>query len=80
MNPLPSRGFTWNIKSKIGLDFSYESLAEDSLETSSYFLRKTMKKYLWKSSAAVVIGALRVKITTGTPVNDNYACLSYIST
>ena len=41
MNPLPSRGFTWNIK--------------------SYFLWKTMKKYLWMSSAAVVLGALRVK-------------------
>ena len=41
MNPLPSKGFTWNIK--------------------SYFLWKTMKTYLWVSSAAVVIGALRVK-------------------
>ena len=41
VNLLPSRGFTWNIK--------------------SYFLWKTMKKYLWISSAAVVIGALRVK-------------------
>ena len=40
VNPLPSRGFTWNIK--------------------SYFLWKTIKKYLWMSSAAVVIGALRV--------------------
>ena len=41
MNPLPSRGFTWNIK--------------------SYFLWKAMiKKYLWMSPAAVVIGALRV--------------------
>ena len=40
MNPLPSRGFTWHIK--------------------SYFLWKTMKKYLWMSPAAVVIGALRV--------------------
>ena len=38
---LPSRAFTWNIK--------------------SYFLWKTMKKYLWMSSAAVVIGALGVK-------------------
>ena len=27
----------------------------------SYFLWKTLKKYLWMSSAAVVIGALRVK-------------------
>ena len=47
MNPLPSRGFTWNIK--------------------SYFLWKTMKKYLWMS-AAVVIGALRVNYgySTGT--------------
>ena len=35
-------------------------LAEDSLETSSNFLWKTMKKYLWMSLAAVVIGALRV--------------------
>ena len=41
VNPLPGRGFTWNIK--------------------SYFLWKTMKKYLWMSSAAVVISALRVK-------------------
>ena len=40
VNPLPSRGFTWNIK--------------------SYFLWKTMKKYLWMLSAAVVIGTLRV--------------------
>ena len=37
-------------------------LAEDSLKTSSYFLWKTMKKYSWMSSAAVVIGALRVRI------------------
>ena len=36
-------------------------LAEDSLETLSYFLWKTMKKYLWISSAAVVSGTLRVK-------------------
>ena len=42
MNPLPSRGFTWNIK--------------------SYFLWKTIKKYFWMLSAAVVVGALRVKI------------------
>ena len=28
----------------------------------SYFLWKTMKKYLWMASAAVVIGALKVKI------------------
>ena len=28
----------------------------------SYFLWKTMKKYLWMSSAAVVIGSLRVNI------------------
>ena len=35
-------------------------LAEDSLETSSYFLWKTMKKYLSMSSAAVMFGALRV--------------------
>ena len=41
MSPLPSRGFTRNIK--------------------SYFLWKTMKKYLEMSSAAVVISALRVK-------------------
>ena len=41
MNPLPSRGITWNIK--------------------SCFVWKTMKQYLWMSSAAVVIGALRVK-------------------
>ena len=51
VNPLPSRGFIWNIK--------------------SYFLWKTMKIYLWMSSAAVVIGALRVKI--GCFVNKNYA-------
>ena len=38
-------------------------LAEDSLETSSLiFSEKTMKKYLWMLSAAVVIGALRVNI------------------
>ena len=43
MNPLLSRGFTWNIK--------------------PYFLWKTMKKYLWMSSAAVVTGALRVKFS-----------------
>ena len=37
-------------------------LAEDSLETSSLiFSVKQWKKYLWLSSAAVVIGALRVK-------------------
>ena len=39
-------------------------LAEDSLETSSVIFsekKKTMKKYLWMSSAAVMIGALRVK-------------------
>ena len=42
VNPLPSRGFTSNIK--------------------SYFLWKAMKKYLWTSSAAVVIGALKVKL------------------
>ena len=40
VNPLSSRGFTWNIK--------------------SYFLWKTMKKYLWMSSAAVLIGPVRV--------------------
>ena len=38
-------------------------LAEDSLETSSHILFwKTMKKYLWMSSAAVVIGTLRVNM------------------
>ena len=38
-------------------------LAEDSLETSSLiFSEKTMKKYFCMSSAAVVIGALRVKL------------------
>ena len=42
MNPLPSKGFTSNIK--------------------FYFLWKTMKKYLWMSSAAVLIGALRVNL------------------
>ena len=41
VNPLLSRGFTWNIK--------------------SYFLWKTMKKYLWMSSTAVLIGAWRLK-------------------
>ena len=30
----------------------------------SYFLWKRMKKYLWISSAAVVIGALRVNLWT----------------
>ena len=30
--------------------------------SKSYFLWKTMKKYLWMSSAAVVIGAWRVKL------------------
>ena len=36
-------------------------LAEDSLETSSLiFSEKQWKKYLWMSSAAVMIGALRV--------------------
>ena len=38
-------------------------LAEDSLENIKfYYLWKTMKKYLWMSSATVVIGALRVKV------------------
>ena len=37
-------------------------LAEDSLETSSLIFFETMKKYLWVSSAAAVIGALRVNI------------------
>ena len=38
-------------------------LAEDSLETSSLmFSEKQRKKYLWMSSAAVVIGALRVNL------------------
>ena len=41
VNPLLSRGFTWNIK--------------------SYFLWKAVKKYLI-SSAAVVIGALALRI------------------
>ena len=39
-------------------------LAEDSLETSSLIFsekKNTMKKQLWMSSAAVVIGALKVK-------------------
>ena len=37
-------------------------LAEDSHEISSLiFSEKKMKKYLWISSAAVVIGTLRVK-------------------
>ena len=40
VNPLSSRGFTWNIE--------------------HYFIRKTVKKYSRLSSAAVVIGALRV--------------------
>ena len=39
-------------------------LAEDSLKTLSYFLWKTLKKYLWMSSAAVRIGALKVNIAT----------------
>ena len=40
-------------------------LAEDSLETSSLiFSEKQWKKYLWLSSAAVVIGALRVNRNT----------------
>ena len=46
VNPLPSREFTWNIK--------------------SFFLWKTMKKYLWMSPGAVVIGALRVN--KGRPI------------
>ena len=29
-----------------------------------------MKKYLWMSSAAVVIGALRVKIITDNPITS----------
>ena len=37
-------------------------LAEDSYEISSLiFTEKHWKKYLWMTSAAVVIGALRVK-------------------
>ena len=42
---------------KIRLDFSCES----SASIKSYFLWITMTKYLWMSSAAFVIGALRVK-------------------
>ena len=38
-------------------------LAEDSLETSSLiFFENNEQKYLWMSSAAVVIGALRVRV------------------
>ena len=48
--------FYFYLSKKIRLDFS----CEDSVETSSYFFWKTMKKYLWMSSAAVVIGAVRV--------------------
>ena len=59
-------------------------LAEDSLETSSLiFSEKTMKKCLWMSSAAVVIGALRVKLLTlkyGSKIivkgNINYVTVS----
>ena len=42
---------------KMRLDISYESSAEDSHEKSSL----TMQKYSRLSSAAVVIGAIRVK-------------------
>ena len=56
MNPLPSRGFTWNIK--------------------SYFPWKTMKKYLWMSSTAVVIDALRVNYWN---VNPLYFSVSLIN-
>ena len=39
-------------------------LAEDSLETSILvFSDKQWNKYLWMSSAAVMIGALRVKLS-----------------
>ena len=44
VNPLPSRGFTWNIK--------------------SYFLYKITKKYLWMLSAAVVIRALGLNMSS----------------
>ena len=39
-------------------------LAEDSLETPSLISLKNSEIYLWMSSAAVVIGTLRVKIFT----------------
>ena len=58
---VPSRGFTWNIKSKL--------------------LWKTMKKYLWMSSAAVMISALRDKMNGYTFRGNNschfHCCLPY---
>ena len=43
-------------------------IAEDSLETLCLiFSEKQWKKYLWMSSAAVVIGALRVNILSMNP-------------
>ena len=57
-------------------------LAEDSLETLSlFFLWQTMKKYLWISSAAVAIGALRVNLlmthfVCSHPITG-YICSSY---
>ena len=53
----------YNKISKIRLDVSSESSASRGFtwNIKSYFFWKTMKTYLWMSSAAVVIGALRVK-------------------
>ena len=55
--------FYFHLLKKIWLDVTCEcSVKRDSREISHYFIRKkTMKKYSRLSSAAVVIGALRVK-------------------
>ena len=41
-------------------------LAEDLLETSSLIFSEKKEKYLWMSSAAAVIGTLRVKTPIGS--------------
>ena len=43
------------------------SLAEDSLETSSLIFSEKHETYLWLSSAAVVIGVFRVKVSSEWP-------------
>ena len=49
------------------LDFSCESSAKQRihLKHQVFFLWKTKEEYLWMSSAAVVIGTLRVKMLIG---------------
>ena len=81
MNPLPSRGFTWNIKSYFLWFFTWIlCLAEDSLETSSLtFSEKQWKKYLWMLFAAVVIGAFRVNKIIGLKTTKKCVWFSLFS-